>query len=135
MWARCVAEGGLLLLAIYNRTEHSDTWLRIKRMYHWAPAPFKKLLALAFHIRTFGNLILHGQNSPRFVREYVKHRGMTYFRDVEDGLGCLPYEYASVEKITAFLAPKCFELVHVKHAASHGCNEFVFRKLTPQKQG
>ena len=129
---RCVAEGGMLLLAIYNRTKHSDTWLRIKRMYNWAPAPIKKLLALAFHIRTFGSLILHGQNPLRFVREYAKHRGMTYFRDVEDWLGGLPYEYASIEEITAFLAPKGFELVRVKHAASHGCNEFVFQKLGPQ---
>lgn len=95
---RCVNEGGMLLLAIYNGIRHSDTWLRIKRVYNWAPAPIKKLLRLAFHIRTFGSVILHGQNPLRFVRECVQHLGMTYFCDVEDGLESLPYEYASVRK-------------------------------------
>lgn len=130
--ARCVAERGMLLLAIYNRTKHSGTWLTIKRLYNWVPAPMKKLLLLGFHARTFTSLILHGQNPLRFLDQYVRNRGMSYFRDVEDWLGGLPYEYAAVDEVTAFLAPKGFELVRVNHAASHGCNEFVFQKVRPQ---
>ena len=132
--AGCVAEGGMLLLAIYNRTKHSGTWLTIKRIYNWAPAPIKRLLLLGFHAKTFTSLMLHGQNPLRFLDQYVKNRGMSYFRDVEDWLGGLPYEYASVDEVTAFLAPKGFNLVRVNHAASHGCNEFVFQKPRPQER-
>lgn len=91
-------------------------------------------MALAFHVNTFSGLIVRGHNPVQFVREYVRHRVMSYFRDVEDRLGGLPYEYASVEEVTGFWAPKGFELVRVKHAASHGCNECVFRDLRPRKE-
>jgi hypothetical protein len=130
--AGCVADEGMLLLAIYNRTKHSGTWLTIKRIYDWAQAPIKRLLLLGFHARTFTSLMLHGQNPRRFLRQYVKNRGMSYFRDVEDWLGGLPYEYASVDEVSSFLAPKGFELIRVNPAASHGCNEFVFQKLSAQ---
>lgn len=128
--AGCVAEDGRLVLAIYNRTKHSGTWLTIKRIYNWAPAPVKRLLLLGFHAKTFASLMLHGQNPRRFLQQYVKNRGMSYFRDVEDWLGGLPYEYASVDEVSSFLAPKGFDLIRVNHAASHGCNEFVFQKLS-----
>lgn len=130
--AGCVAENGILLLAIYNRTKHSGTWLTIKRIYTWAPAPIKRLSLLGFHARTFTSLMLHGRNPRRFLQQHVKNRGMSYFRDVEDWLGGLPYEYASVDEVSSFLAPKGFDLIRVNHAASHGCNEFVFQKLSIQ---
>ncbi len=50
--------------------------------------------------------MLHGQNPRRFLQQYVKNRGMSYFRDVEDWLGGLPYEYASVDEASSILAPK-----------------------------
>ena len=133
--AGCVAENGMLLLAIYNRTKHSGTWLTIKRLYNRAPAPIRRLLLLGFHARTFASLTLHGRNPHRFLQQYVKNRGMSYFRDVEDWLGGLPYEYASVDEIRSFLAPKGFHVVRVNHAASHGCNELVFQKVSIQDRG
>lgn len=130
--SRCVADGGWLLVAIYNRTDRSGTWLTIKRFYNRAPAPVKTLLRLGFHLRTFAGLAFRGQHPRRFLEEYVRHRGMSYFRDVEDWLGGLPYEYASVDEVTLFLALRGFEPVRIKPAVSHGCNEFVFRRITTQ---
>lgn len=44
----------------------------------------------------------------------------------------LSYAYVSVDEVSSFLAPKGFDLIQVNHAASHGCNEFVFQKLSIQ---
>ncbi len=126
--ARCVEDEGWFLLAIYNRTRHSGTWLTIKRLYNRAPSVVKALLRAVFHAKVFAGLLVRGQHPGRFLRDYVRHRGMSYWRDVEDWLGGLPYEYASVEEVGAFMTARGFELVRVKHAASHGCNEFVLRK-------
>ena len=124
----CVTPGGLLLLAIYNEGKYAGQWLIIKRMYNKSPWFLKKILLLSYHFYAFLRMLLKFENPVRYVREYRQPRGMNYFRNVEDWLGGLPYEYASVETVTGYVCDKGFDLVGLRRSVSHGCNEFLFKK-------
>ena len=57
-----------------------------------------------------------------------KERGMDYWRDIEDWLGGLPYEYCKPDEVIDRLVPQGFALQKLKTTYGHGCNEFVFRR-------
>jgi len=55
----------------------------------------------------------NGQNPWRVIRNYGRTaRGMSWWRDIEDWLGGLPYEYARPEAVIGFLEPRGFECLH-----------------------
>jgi 2-polyprenyl-6-hydroxyphenyl methylase/3-demethylubiquinone-9 3-methyltransferase len=115
---RC-APGGLFALAIYNDTWTSPGWLRIKRLYHRAPAWSRSTMVAA---------LVGVRLAVRAVRLKGSRteRGMTVWYDAVDWLGGLPYEYASREAIARFLGERGFALERCVPTRRSGCNEFVF---------
>jgi len=52
---------------------------------------------------------------------------MSFWRDIEDRLGGLPYEYCKPDQIVDFLSDRDFVLLRLQISQSFGCNEFLFR--------
>jgi hypothetical protein len=127
--ASLVPPNGLLLLAIYNETKHSRHWLTVKRIYNRSPRLLRSTMRALFHALVFGRLLMRRKNPMRYVQSRQR-RGMSYFRNVEDWFGGLPYEYATPQAVIRHVGRKGFELAQLKTTPSHGCNEFLFRKLT-----
>lgn len=120
--AACCANGAYLVLAIYNKTAWSPIWLRIKKLYNRAP----KVLRLAMVA------VLSGARAvvrvAQFKRPFSVGRGMDIWYDAADWLGGLPYECATPEEISAFMAARGGSLIRSFVTTRSGCNEFVFRQ-------
>jgi 2-polyprenyl-6-hydroxyphenyl methylase/3-demethylubiquinone-9 3-methyltransferase len=127
--AGLVAPGGLFFIAIYNKHKRSEQWLRIKRLYNRSPRPVRFAMEAGYGLWDIGVQTKKGRNPIRHVRDYGKRaRGMSWWYDVRDWLGGLPYEYASTGEIIEALQQHGFELVKQDPSGSYGCNEFLFRK-------
>jgi 2-polyprenyl-6-hydroxyphenyl methylase/3-demethylubiquinone-9 3-methyltransferase len=124
---QCVQPSGKLHVAIYNEHKNSAKWLQIKRLCNKYPTTIFPLLKLALATYVCGHLVYEGQSPIRYLREYNKNRGMKFWRDIEDWLGGLPYEYCKPDQAIDFLSQQGFALVRLKATTFIGCNEFLFR--------
>ncbi|MBM4104456.1 MAG: class I SAM-dependent methyltransferase [Planctomycetes bacterium] len=122
---RCVAAGGLFVIAIYNKHRSSGAWKQIKRLYNAMPKPIQRLMIWFFYmVIALAKLIVTRKNP--FVK---KKRGMSFYHDVVDWVGGYPYEYADKEDVVNKMKKSGFTCVKfVKPAVPTGCNEFVFLK-------
>ncbi len=122
--AGLVKPDGFFILSIYNRHWSSPLWRAIKWSYNHAPRSIQRLFILVFYpIIYVAKFLVTGQNPKR------KQRGMDFFYDVVDWVGGYPYEYASIEAITAFVCPLDFDVARIIPAnIPTACNQFVFRK-------
>lgn len=99
-----VPPGGLLYIAIYEKTPESPYWIGVKQRYNRASALRKRFMELGYVYRTFlrtkspSNLL----RNLRFFRDYRASRGMAFWTDVRDWLGGWPYEPATAEEVTGF---------------------------------
>ena len=117
-----VADGGLLAIAIYNRTGASGFWWHFKRLYNQSnPAMQKLLVWYVFGPRALVRL-LKGKSPVK------GDRGMSIYYDAVDWAGGFPYEYASFEEIVNFCAKFGFRLTNAIPTKATGCNQFVFRR-------
>lgn len=122
--ASLVAPGGLIALAIYNKTWTAKFWLGTKRIYNRSYAPCKFLFHGALFLATCLARLFAGDNPFR-----KNGRGMNVWHDSIDWLGGLPYEWAGTEEIISLMTKKGFivsEVWPVK-GFQHGCNEFCFK--------
>jgi 2-polyprenyl-6-hydroxyphenyl methylase/3-demethylubiquinone-9 3-methyltransferase len=121
-----VKPGGLLALALYNKTASNHFWLRTKQFYNFSPLAIKGLMAFALWSITVSARILKRQNPF-----YKKDRGMSVWYDTTDWLGGLPYEWASVDEVTNYIKSRGFEIISVipVKGFKHGCNEYLFQKI------
>ncbi len=111
-------------IMIYQTRRFSSAWLEIKKFYNRCPRPLRVVLLYIFAAYDVTRTLLRGQSPIERARNYpVKSRGMSWFRDLEDWLGGLPYEHATSEEITNFMAERGFELRR-RHNA-----EFVFSRV------
>lgn len=120
-----VAEGGVLVIAIYNRQPWSPLWRRVKRLYCSGPT---------------GRLAVLGALTPpylaaRLARDFVRgrrgapRRGMSAVHDWSDWLGGYPFEVASPDEIVSFFGDRGFRLSQaISVDKGWGCNQFVFHK-------
>jgi 2-polyprenyl-6-hydroxyphenyl methylase/3-demethylubiquinone-9 3-methyltransferase len=123
--------GGLFYTAIYNHKKSFPTshdWLKVKRFYSRHGRLVRRPMEVAFIFALFGSLIARGRNPFSHIFGYKNRRGMSFYRDVVDWLGGYPYEFASVEEITAFEEKLGFETCRVAAAPTTGCSQFLFRK-------
>ena len=120
--ARRVRPGGLLVMAIYNRTGTSGLWLRFKRLYNSSGPLVKALLVGAILVPRVAVRLLRLKHPLR------ERRGMSVYYDARDWAGGLPYEYASFQEVCSHMTPKGFILKKSRPTTSIGCNEFVFEK-------
>ena len=123
-----VAPDGRLFIALYNKHRTSQTWLRIKRRCNRWPRTFQPLIKTAYVTLIFSKILLRFKSPFAFVKNYNLQRGMSYFRDVDDWLGGLPYEFCSPGEAVDFLADRQFVLERLQTVDSCGCNEFLFRR-------
>ena len=122
--ARQVAPGGTLVLAIYNRHSTSRAWRAIKWFYNQAPTLVKQLMAIVFAGIIYVAKLLVTRRNP-----LEKERGMDFWYDVIDWIGGYPYEYASIDEMTAFMTGQGFSVRRVVPAqVPTGCNEFVLER-------
>lgn len=117
-----VADGGLLTIAIYNRTRSSGFWWQFKRLYNRSnPLMQQALVWYVFAPRAVVRL-LKGKSPTK------GDRGMSIYYDAVDWAGGFPYEYASFDEIVNFCARFGLTLTNAIPTKGTGCNQFVFRK-------
>lgn len=130
-----VAPGGLFFTALYNDCgRESERWVRRKRTYLRVPDMLKPLYVTAtwapYEIRAALGALAKGEPGS-YVRswtQYHKERGMHRIRDIVDWVGGYPYEYASDDAVTAFMADLGMTKVWSNtEGIGLGCNEWVFR--------
>jgi 2-polyprenyl-6-hydroxyphenyl methylase/3-demethylubiquinone-9 3-methyltransferase len=129
--ARCVAPGGTFHIALYNDNRHSRKWLALKRLYNASPAPVKWLLLQTYNGYAVARILASGRLPWRVAREYTQLRGMDMWRDIEDWLGGLPYEFCKPDQVVEALVGQGFALRKLSTCWSHGCNEFLFTRDLP----
>lgn len=120
-----VPEGGTLFIALYNDQQWiTRYWRRVKKLYNHAR--FARPLLIAFHAPYLVGArwlvrSMKGQRSGG--------RGMSLWYDMVDWLGGYPFEVATPDDVTRFLAERGFDAQTVKTCGRrHGCNEFVFKR-------
>jgi SAM-dependent methyltransferase len=131
----CVAEGGLLYVALYNNQGGaSRRWKTIKKLYNRLRGPLRCLVLWPAFARLWGPTTVRDvllckpfQTWSCYSRE---NRGMSPWRDVVDWVGGFPFEVSRPEEVLACCRKLGCELVHLKTCGGgRGCNEYVFRNL------
>jgi 2-polyprenyl-6-hydroxyphenyl methylase/3-demethylubiquinone-9 3-methyltransferase len=120
------AADGWVHIALYNAHRTSNRWLRIKRLCNRSPHLAFPLIKSAYVTLLFARMLTRFQSPLRFVRDYRSTRGMSFFRDVDDWLGGLPYEFCTPGEVVDFLTDRQFTLRRLLTTQSCGCNEFLF---------
>jgi SAM-dependent methyltransferase len=125
-----VAPEGLCCIALYTRPRRPRLHLALKRVYNRLPRPLRPVMCLAYAGALLAALLLVRRRSPvTYVREYGRRsRGMSFWRDVEDWLGGLPYEFAAPSDVVAFAEARGFRAVSTILRAPGACSEYLFRK-------
>jgi 2-polyprenyl-3-methyl-5-hydroxy-6-metoxy-1,4-benzoquinol methylase len=131
--AGLVRPGGRLFISIYNdQGWQSRVWRAIKRLYNVSPRAARLPLVLAIGLLlqsySFAAMLIRERNALPFRRwkEHRKNRGMSTWYDLVDWVGGYPFEVATPERVTDFLAVRGFRRLHTKLTRGLGCNEFVF---------
>jgi len=123
--SKCVAPGGTLVLAIYNKHVTSPLWKGIKWTYNHVPHIAQTMMVLLFGGIIYVTKFLVTRTNP-----LNKERGMDFWFDVIDWVGGYPYEYETPEKIRRTMCNHGFDLkVYTPARVPTGCNEFVFRRI------
>ena len=121
-----VKPDGLLYIALYNdQGWKSRVWLRIKQLYNAWPKGIRELLVLPYFassLPVYAWRKLTGRLRNRHAR------GMTLWTDARDWIGGLPFQVASAEQVDEYLGQKGFQRAKAVLTASHGCNEFLYRR-------
>jgi 2-polyprenyl-6-hydroxyphenyl methylase/3-demethylubiquinone-9 3-methyltransferase len=117
-----VAPGGMLWMALYNKTRMSGPWTHVKRFYNLAPAPGRLAMTAAwFGLRA---AVRAARRKPVFSVE----RGMDLWHDAADWLGGYPYEASTPWEVLAFMERLGTTLVRQQLTHTLGCNEFLFQR-------
>jgi SAM-dependent methyltransferase len=132
--AALVKEGGVLVIALYQRRVTCNLWTAEKRFYTKSGGTVRRLLRGAYAAVLFTGLAATGRNPVRHVREYKSKRGMSLWHDIHDWMGGFPYESSSpeetVQRVTRLgLVPqRLFPLPPRVGLLGTGCAEYVFRR-------
>lgn len=118
-----VANRGSLVLSIYNDQGWlSRYWLAVKKLYH--KNVFLRWLVIGVH---FPYHVLARYLVRKISGRENLERGMSYWYDMLDWLGGLPFEVARPELIIDMIQAHEFVLKKLKTCGGRsGCNEFLF---------
>lgn len=122
-----VKSNGLLFVAIYNDQGWiSSYWHEVKRIYNHN-AVLRAIVTL-FH----APYLIGARFLVRAVQGRLKvERGMSLWYDMLDWLGGWPFETATNESVIRFYEERGFRLLNHRSAGRrHGCNEFVFERVS-----
>jgi len=129
-----VEDGGRLYIALYNDQGWiSSFWKMIKRTYVGSPA-LVRMMMLIFYWAYFGiglalaDLLRLRNPLQRYTGD---RRGMKFFYDVIDWVGGYPFEVAKPEDVVRRVEANGFQLLWSRTVGRrHGCNEFVFARIS-----
>jgi len=124
--AELVAPNGILWIALYRRGPRYARDLALKRAYNRAPAWGRRVMRGSWAGLKIGRMFVRGDVTLSRIRHYHDNRGMSWWRDIEDWLGGLPYEVASPAEVHAFLFPRGFVLERIDAGQGDGGND-VYR--------
>jgi SAM-dependent methyltransferase len=125
--ARLAGPGGRFWIALYTRTYAERRSLRTKRLYNRSPELVKRGWRGAYGLAKLGKAAL--RRDFHAMRRYEQERGMTWWRDIEDWLGGLPYEPVGPGEVLARVRPLGFELQRLQDALGEGRNDvYLFRR-------
>jgi 2-polyprenyl-3-methyl-5-hydroxy-6-metoxy-1,4-benzoquinol methylase len=128
MWAAVrntlglLAPGGMVWMALYNRTATTPAWTRVKQLYNLSPAPVQTAMTAGW----FGARAL--VRATRGKDPVRVERGMHLWTDARDWLGGYPYEAATAEDVIARVRALGFTLVRDQRTTTLGCNGFLFSR-------
>lgn len=126
--AEQTGQGGLLVMAIYNKHITSPVWKWIKWFFNQLPSCGKWLMAVFF-----AGVIYVAKWGVTRRNPLAKERGMDFWYDVIDWIGGFPYEYATPPEVITFVQGLRFVLIHsIPAQVPTGCNEFVFERTRPK---
>ena len=137
---KLVSNNGYLTISIYNHTNTSFVWKKIKEFYN-QQVFLRPLLEIIY-----GIFVCIGYILKRKTLNLYRERGMHVFYDAIDWLGGYPYEFACFDEVKNYVEKFGFKLISsprrlpcdktqtknvlkILRAANTGCNEFVFKKL------
>lgn len=124
-----VAPGGLACIALYNTPNHLAVHMFLKRTYNRVPGFVRRAMVLGYGSAWLAASTLVNRRNPlTYVRHYGDGaRGMSFWRDVEDWLGGLPFECTEPDEF-ALRLPEGFEVVNVLVRSPGACNEYLLRR-------
>jgi predicted RNA methylase len=122
--AEKVKPGGFFVIAIYNRHVTSPVWLVIKRLYNALGKNGRKAMVFIMTpVIALAKFLATGKNP------FQPRRGMDMKHNVIDWVGGYPYEYASIQEMTAILENENMVVEKAIQAnVPTGCNEFICKK-------
>jgi SAM-dependent methyltransferase len=128
---KLVAEKGYLYIALYSEEIYgkriSKVWLKIKKLYNQYKF-VQKPLEISYSLLLLSLVALKFQNPFRYVLDYKKNRGMSFYIDVKDWLGGWPMEFSTVnDVIRNVTANNQFLLKNINF--SEGNTEYLFVKI------
>jgi len=140
-----VKSGGSIVLAIYNDQLYiSRAWGGVKRVYQRLPSFLRPLYIFAIGFVAFLKrltvtvvacllrlITLRNPFTPlaNWISE-TQARGMHGWYDLVDWVGGWPFEVAAPEDVFRHLRDRGFILREMTTCAGHGCNEFVFERIS-----
>ena len=133
---RVAPDGGRLFIAIYaDQGWKSHAWWFVKLFYNRLPRFLRPpyLFVVSGLVRILAivkyTLLLRPMTAIAPIFGDRRERGMSAKRDRADWIGGFPYEFATLETLTAFLEARGYSIVATRRAASLGCHEIVARRL------
>lgn len=129
-----VRDGGLFVLALYQKRPTCGAWALEKRIYTRSGAPVRAAIRSFYKAALYLRLLIGGRHPGHYIRNYKSARGMNFHTDVHDWLGGYPYQSASPEEVRAYLADAGFVPVR-EHTLEPsfglfgtGCAEYAFKR-------
>ena len=133
--ARVATRDGRLYIAIYaDQGWKSHAWWFVKFFYNRLPRFLKTPYVLAISAIVKFLVILKYAILLRPMKALApafgdrRERGMSAKHDRVDWIGGFPYEFASLEALSAFLEARGFSILNSRRASSLGCHEIVARR-------
>lgn len=130
-----VAPGGLLAIALYEKSALCGVWAVEKRVYRKLPRALRVAVKAVYATALLVARSVRDRKSPMaFLRGYKGDRGMDFRRDVEDWLGGYPYEATKSNNVIDAITGKGFALEAHRPCRSGvgvfgtGCSEYLFRR-------
>lgn len=131
LWAalRCVGDGGVACIALYNTPRLPRVQLALKRTYNRLPTILRPIMTANYALAWIAAHAALRHETPRsFIGNYARNsRGMSFWRDCEDWLGGLPCDFTEPEAFTTLL-PEGFTVVRTVLRSRGANHEYLIER-------
>lgn len=124
-----IAPGGSGCIALYNRPRRPRLHMALKRTYNRLPRVLRPLMTALYGLAQIIRLSVTGQNPITHIRNYGQtSRGMSFWRDLEDWLGGLPYEFAEPAEVQRRATQRGLTVLRSVVAPAGSNNEYLISR-------